>query len=117
VDGLSGFSNAIEAVFPKTEMQKCIIHQIRNITRFVSFKDIRSLMTDLKWVYTAPTEDAALRELATFDENRAKNILKFRIPGETTGLNSPPISNIPRKFEPSFIQPIPLRDSTGSSEK
>lgn len=43
VDGLTGFSNAIEAVFPKTEIQQCIIHQIRNTTRFVSYKDIKLL--------------------------------------------------------------------------
>ena len=47
VDGLTGFTNAIEAVFPKTEIQQCIIHQIRNTTRFVSYKDIKVLMADL----------------------------------------------------------------------
>ena len=40
VDGLTGFTNAIEAVYPRTEVQQCIIHQIRNTTRFVSYKDI-----------------------------------------------------------------------------
>ena len=44
VDGLTGFDNAIEAVYPKTEIQQCIIHQIRNTTRFVSYKDIKALM-------------------------------------------------------------------------
>jgi transposase-like protein len=77
VDGLTGFSNAIEAVFPKTEIQQCIIHQIRNTTRFVSYKDIRSLMADLKRVYTAPTEDAALSELATFEEKWGKKYPKI----------------------------------------
>jgi len=50
VDGLTGFPNAIEAVFPKTELQHCIIHQIRNTTRFVSYKDLKPLMADLKRV-------------------------------------------------------------------
>jgi transposase-like protein len=68
VDGLTGFDNAIEAAFPKTEIQQCIIHQIRNSTKFVSYKDIKILMTDLKRVYTAPTEDAALSELEDFAE-------------------------------------------------
>ena len=77
VDGLTGFSNAIEAVFPKTEIQQCIIHQIRNTTRFVSYKDIRSLMADLKRVYTAPTEDAALSELTTFEEKWGKKYPKI----------------------------------------
>lgn len=68
VDGLTGFPQAIEAVFPQTEIQQCIIHQIRNTTRFVSYKDIKSLMADLKRVYAAPTEDTALSELDLFDE-------------------------------------------------
>ena len=42
VDGLSGFPQAIEAVYPQTEVQQCIIHQIRNSTKFVSYKDIKS---------------------------------------------------------------------------
>jgi transposase-like protein len=66
VDGLTGFDNAIEAAFPKTEIQQCIIHQIRNSTKFVSYKDIKALMADLKRVYTAPTEEAALSELEDF---------------------------------------------------
>ena len=42
VDGLTGFPAAIEAVYPKTEIQQCVIHQIRNTTRFVSYKDIKA---------------------------------------------------------------------------
>lgn len=68
VDGLTGFTNAIEAVFPKTEVQQCIIHQIRNTTRFVSYKDIKALMADLKNIYAAIDEQTALYELDTFDE-------------------------------------------------
>lgn len=68
VDGLTGFPQAIEAVFPKTEVQHCIIHQIRNSTRFVSYKDIKALMTDLKRVYAAATEEIAYSELERFGE-------------------------------------------------
>lgn len=67
VDGLTGFPQAIEAVFPKTEVQHCIIHQIRNSTRFVSYNDIKVLMADLKRVYAAPTEEAALSALEDFE--------------------------------------------------
>lgn len=63
VDGLTGFPQAIEAVFPDTEIQQCIIHQIRNTTKFVSYKELKPLMTDLKRVYAAPTEEIALAEL------------------------------------------------------
>ena len=68
VDGLTGFPNAIAAVFPKTELQQCIIHQIRNTTKFVSYKDIKILMADLKKVYAAPTEESALFELDIFED-------------------------------------------------
>lgn len=66
VDGLTGFDNAIEAVYPQTEIQQCIIHQIRNTTRFVSYKDIKALMADLKRVYAAVDEGTALYELEAF---------------------------------------------------
>ena len=68
VDGLTGFDNAIEAVYPKTEIQQCIIHQIRNTTRFVPYKDIKELMADLKRVYAAVDEETALYELESFGE-------------------------------------------------
>ena len=68
VDGLSGFPQAIEAVFPDTEVQRCIIHQIRYTTRYVSYKDLKKLMADLKKVYTAPTEALALDNLEEFGE-------------------------------------------------
>jgi putative transposase len=67
VDGLTGFTNAIESVYPKTEVQNCIIHQIRNSTKFVSYKDIKALMADLKRVYGAVDEQTALSELEKFE--------------------------------------------------
>jgi len=68
VDGLTGFTNAIEGVFPKTEIQQCIIHQIRNSTKFVSYKDVKALMSDLKRIYGAVDEATALSELDRFAE-------------------------------------------------
>ena len=68
IDGLAGFPQAISAVFPDTEIQHCVIHQIRNSTKFVSYKDIKVLMADLKKVYAAPSEDIALMELESFAE-------------------------------------------------
>jgi transposase-like protein len=66
VDGLKGFSEAIEAVYPKAQVQRCIIHQIRSSTRFVSYKDIKALMADLKLIYKAVTENEALNKLEAF---------------------------------------------------
>lgn len=68
-DNLCGFSTAIEAVFPKTEIQNCIIHQIRNSSKYVSYKDLKALMADLKAVYAAVDEGAALMALDTFSEH------------------------------------------------
>lgn len=68
-DNLCGFATAIEAVFPKTEIQNCIIHQIRNSSKYVSYKDLKALMADLKAVYAAVDEDAALMALDTFSEH------------------------------------------------
>ena len=66
IDGLTGFPEAISAVYPKTEIQQCIIHQIRNSTKYVSYKDIKALMADLKRVYAAVDEEMALYELDEF---------------------------------------------------
>jgi putative transposase len=71
-DNLSGFSQAIEAAFPRTEQQLCIIHQIRNSTKYVSYKDLKALMADLKMVYGAVSEEAALSALERFGERWGK---------------------------------------------
>ena len=76
-DNLIGFSTAIEAVFPKTEIQNCIIHQLRNSSKYVSYKDIKALMADLKAVYAAVDEAAALDALDTFAEKWDKKYLKI----------------------------------------
>ncbi|MBN3527255.1 IS256 family transposase [Paenibacillus apiarius] len=68
VDNLTGFSQAITACYPQTEIQKCIIHQIRNSTRYVSYKDLKKVTADLKPIYKATTEEAALVELDRFEE-------------------------------------------------
>ena len=65
-DNLTGFSAAIGAVFSKTEIQNCIIHQLRNSSKYVSYKDIKALMADLRSVYAAVDEPAALDALDAF---------------------------------------------------
>ena len=59
-DNLTGFSEAIAAIFPKTDIQNCIIHQLRNSGKYVSYKDIKALMADLKRIYQAVDEQSAL---------------------------------------------------------
>lgn len=60
---------AIHAVFPETEIQNCIIHQLRNSSKYVSYKDLKALMSNLKAVYAAVDEQAALDDLETFAQN------------------------------------------------
>ena len=68
VDGLTGFPDAIEAVFPAAWVQTCIVHQIRASMRYVNYKDRRPLARDLRPVYCAPNAQAAAVELDRFDE-------------------------------------------------
>lgn len=76
-DNLTGFSAAIEAVFPRTEVQNCIIHQLRNSSKYVSYKDIMALMADLKAVYAAVDEQSALDALDAFSERWDKKYPKI----------------------------------------
>jgi putative transposase len=68
VDGLTGFPDAIEAVFPQTWVQTCIVHQIRSSMRYVSYQDRRPLAKDLRPVYTALNAETAAVELERFHE-------------------------------------------------
>ena len=68
VDGLIGFPEAIQSAFPKTEIQLCIVHQIRNSMRYVSSKDLKPFLKDLKTVYGADTKDLAEQNLLLLDE-------------------------------------------------
>lgn len=72
VDGLNGFREAIGAAYPKSQMQRCIIHQIRSSTRYVSYKDIKALMADLKPVYQAINEEEGMAALLLFTERWGK---------------------------------------------
>ena len=76
-DNLTGFDAAIEAVFPQTEIQNCIIHQLRNSSKYVSYKDIKALMADLKAVYAAVDEGSALDALDIFAETWDKKYPKI----------------------------------------
>ena len=66
VDGLKGFPEAIEAVFPKAQVQLCIVHMVRNSLRFVSWKQRKEVAADLKDVYQAPTAEQAAANLMAF---------------------------------------------------
>ena len=92
VDGLAGFSDAIHAVFPKTKVQRCIIHQIRYSLKYVTWKDKKAFMADLKTVYQASTREEAEANLLRLDKTWAKNTQPQFVPGTTTGKNWQPSS-------------------------
>lgn len=75
VDGLKGFPDTINTVFPNTEVQLCIIHQIRNSMKYVASKDQKAFSHSLKTVYSAPTEEAALLALGQVEETWGKKYL------------------------------------------
>jgi len=79
VDGLKGFEEAIHTVFPKAEVQLCIVHMVRNSLKYVSYKERKAVATDLKLIYHAVTEEEASLNLANFREkwdNRYQSIGK-----------------------------------------
>ena len=63
MDGLTGFPDAVRAVYPKTKVQLCIVHMVRNSTKYVSYKDLKEVCRDLKQIYSAVNEEEALEAL------------------------------------------------------
>lgn len=72
VDGLNGFEQAINSVYPQTKIQRCIVHIIRNCTRYVNYKDRKAFCSDMKPIYKAVNEESALESLVEFDEKWGK---------------------------------------------
>jgi transposase-like protein len=68
IDGLTGFKEAIHAVFPQTQIQRCIIHQVRQSLQYVSWKDRKAFVTDLRTIYQAPTREAGEERLLELGE-------------------------------------------------
>lgn len=68
VDGLTGFKEAIQAVYPFAGIQRCIIHQIRSSTKYVSYKHLKEFVADLKKIYTSVNEESALERLIEFKD-------------------------------------------------
>ena len=75
VDNLKGFSEAISSVLPKTEIQKCVVQQIRNSIRYISYKDAREFTSDLKEMYNAPTLEQAEFKLDELEEKWGKKYM------------------------------------------
>ena len=72
IDNLKGFAEAIQSTFPKTEVQSCIVHQIRNSLKYVTSKDQKAFLADLKLVYRASTKELAEQQLEALDQKWGK---------------------------------------------
>jgi len=68
IDGLKGFPDAINSVFPQTHIQLCIVHMVRNSMKYVPWKDYKAVARDLKQIYQATTEELALSALDEFSK-------------------------------------------------
>lgn len=66
IDNLKGFSQAVEAIFPRTDVQLCVIHQVRNTMRYVPYKESKAVMSDMKKIYKAPNREASELALEEF---------------------------------------------------
>jgi transposase-like protein len=71
-DGLKGLPEAVESVYPKTDVQLCVVHQIRNATKFVPYQDRKKFCADMRPIYTSPTIDAAELALLELEEKWGK---------------------------------------------
>ena len=117
VDGLTGFSEAIAAVYPGTDVQRCIIHQIHSSTRYISYKDIKVFTAALKPIYKAPTEEVRWLHWMNSKRRGVANAPPRSSPSAPTGMNCPLCSSTRRRSAESSTLPTQSRISTGSFGK
>ncbi len=94
VDGLTGFPEAIRAVYPQSEIQRCLVHQVRNSLAQMAWKDRKEVASPLRSIYTAPTEEAGLMALAEFADPWGRTCC----PGSGIGRNWRRFSTIPKRY-------------------
>ena len=88
-DGLSGMKEAVNAAFPQTELQRCIIHQVKNTLKYVGAKNKKEFANDLKTIYHAPSEDAALNAIESLNSGyRRLNKQRSVFPSDTALLKA-----------------------------
>ena len=111
VDGLKGFPEAINAVYPDTKIQLCIVHLVRNSLRFVSWKDYKAVTADLKQVYQASTEAQALETLTALSQKWQEKYPLVAKCWEITGRILPHFLIIRRTFAKRFTPQMPWNRS------
>ena len=85
VDGIKSFSEAIESIYPDTEIQHCVIHPIRNSMKYIAARNPKAFMADLKCVYKAATLNAVETALDELEANSGRNIPWSSPPSATSG--------------------------------
>jgi putative transposase len=115
VDGLTGFPDAIEAVFPQTWVQTCIVHLVRSSLRFVPYKDRKRVAADLRKIYTAADQDAAADELAASRRSGMRASRRSAAPGLSAGSASRRSSRSRPTCGASSTRPTRSRRSTAKS--
>jgi hypothetical protein len=108
VDGLKGFPDAIEAVFPKTEVQLCVVHMIRGSLRFVSWKDRKAVITDLKGYIRQRPKNLPGKILGSLPESGTASIRPSPSPGRPTGSGSSRSLPIQKRSGELSTRPMPL---------
>ena len=108
MDGLTGFPEAINAVFPKTKIQLCIVHLVRNSLRYAPHKDMKAVERDLKSIYRAVTLDQAENALLLFGEIGMQNTQLLVVLGIGIGRIFLRYFLILKKFVKSFTPPMRL---------
>jgi putative transposase len=115
VDGLTGFPDAVNAVFQKTEVQLCIVHMVRNSVKYVPYKDRKAVTADLKEIYLAPSEDAASAALECFAEKWDRKYPAISKSWRSRWTEIIPYMKFPLKYVRQFIQLTPLSRLTTRS--
>lgn len=106
-DGLNGLKEAIEAAYPKTENQRCIVHMVRNTLKYVANKDMKIFAKNLRSIYTAPDEKSALKRLQAVDKKWTPHYPAAWNDGLTTEMSYCLSLIFRQKSELHFIQPMP----------
>lgn len=96
-DGLTGFPEALWAVYPQAEIQRCLVHLVRNSLAQMAWKDRKEVATCLRSIYTAPTEESGLVALAQFEEIWGRKYPQVCCPGNVIGRNWRLYSVIPKQ--------------------
>ena len=117
VDGLTGFPDAIEAVFPQTWVQTCIVHLVRASLRYVPYKDRRAVAADLRKIYTATDVDAAAESCSASPRNGTSASRRSAAAGSSTGNTSSPSSPFRPSCAARSTPPTRSRRSTARSER